>query len=115
MKAIGLAVFSILSAHWAFASDFEFPVLKYDQREPGSLPSTPAQGRKSVELSRPEASEVSKPHVASGTIGRDGIIVPASPFIRSSQELGVIDPDYKLRVLEAPKVDQKMVIKPDAK
>lgn len=48
MKTIGAAVFLVFSAHLVLASDSDFPALKYDQREPGSLPSAPASGRNFV-------------------------------------------------------------------
>jgi hypothetical protein len=117
MKTIGVAALLILSAHWTLASNFDLPTLKYDQREPGSLPSVPASGRSAIRTPWSDAAKTLKPRPVSGRIDRDGIIVPTTPLrdlSGDSRNLDLIDRDFKLRIDQAPKVDQGMIAAPDA-
>jgi len=117
MKTIGAAALVILSAHWTLASNFKLPDLKYDLRNPGSLPGTPASGHLLLETPLLEVARSSKPRVLSGRIGRDGIIVPTTPlgtYTRDSQNFDLIDRDFKLRIEQAPQMDQDMLVAPDA-
>jgi len=118
MKTIGMVAFLILSAQLGLASDFTLPSLKYDQREPGTLPSTPASGRSSAEVKWPDHPKTPKARPISGNIDRDGIIVPTTRLGSRAGDLSgidLIDPNYKLRIDKAPKVDQGIVITPDAR
>ena len=103
MKTIGLVAVLIFSASSAFASDFDLPSLKYDQRAPGSLPSAPAAGTKRQENLHFESSIDQGKQVKVAGMGRDGVVTPSS------------DVDFKLKILNAPKVDQGILKSPDAK
>jgi hypothetical protein len=103
MKAIGVVALVMVSAQWAFGSDFDLPSLKYDQRAPGSLPSAPASGKKLSDIPSFDLPAKLPVSVHNEQISRDGIVRPPT------------DTDYKLRILEAPKVDQGILKNSDSK
>ena len=117
MKTIGMAALLMFSGHWAFASDFTLPSLKYDQREPGSLPSAPIGGPNVVQTPWTEIAMAKKPRPIAGRIDRDGFIFPTTPLGNrggDARNVDLIDRDFKLRIDAAPSVDQGIIAKPDA-
>jgi hypothetical protein len=97
-----MTAFLILSAHWASASDFTLPELKYDQRAQGSLPSAPASGQK-LDLSAFKLPAVSKQKIQTKGITQDGLVSPPNGI------------DFKIRVVKGPTLDQGIIKIPDSK
>ncbi len=98
MKTIGAAVFLLVSASsWASTANFEFPALKYSDREPGSLARSPLQ--KAIPNPLPAVAEQPAAKPARRHFDeRSGIITPPS------------DADYKLRIIAAnPKIDPGII------
>ena len=103
MKTIVVAVFLTFSAQAAFASDFDLPALKYDQRPPSSLPRAPEQGTKEFQFPSFDQSPNLQKQTRNTGIARDGVVRPSEGI------------DYKIRVVKAPRLDQGIIKNADAK
>ena len=103
MKSIVVAVFLSFSVQAAFASDFDLPALKYDQRAPGSLPGSPAAGPKAPQFPSFDKSPNDQKQTRITGIARDGVVRPSEGI------------DCKIRVVKAPRLDQGIIKNADAK